>query len=326
MQGSERVNFEGRLCLAVEAICKGQFKSVRKAAAAYEVPRTTLQYRLHDRLPQHDYRPSAHQLTPTEEETLIQYILDQDSQGFPLRVAIVGETANLLRAARATPTTTPVGKNWATNFINRSPQLRAAYTRRLDYQRAKCEDPKLIGDWFRLVYNMTAKYGILREDTYNFDETGFSMGLISTSKVVTGAERRGRPKAKQPGNREWVTAVHCINTEGWQIPPMIILKGKEHQASWYQIPGLPTSWQLSVSENGWINDSLAVDWIKHFNKHTKSLRKGSKRLLIMDGHGSHHTAQFEAFCKEEGILTLCMPPHSSHLLQPLDVACFGPLK
>jgi hypothetical protein len=152
------------------------------------------------------------------------------------------------------------------------------------------------------------------------------MGLISTSKVVTGAERRGRPKAKQPGNREWVTAVHCINTEGWQIPPMIILKGKEHQASWYQIPGLPTSWQLSVSENGWINDSLAVDLIKHFNKHTKSLRKGSKRLLIMDGHGSHHTAQFEAFCKEEGILTLCMPPHSSHLLQPLDVACFGPLK
>jgi hypothetical protein len=118
MQGSERVNFEGRLCLAVEAICKGQFKSVRKAAAAYKVPRTTLQYCLHNRLPQHDYRPLAHQLTPTEEETLIQYILDQDSQGFPLRVAIVGETANLLRAARATPTTTPVGKNWATNFIN----------------------------------------------------------------------------------------------------------------------------------------------------------------------------------------------------------------
>jgi hypothetical protein len=80
---------------------------------------------------------------------------------------------------------------------------------------------------------MTAKYGILREDTYNFDETGFSMGLISTSKVVTGAERRGRPKAKQPGNREWVTAVHCINTEGWQIPPMIILKGKEYHQSFH---------------------------------------------------------------------------------------------
>jgi hypothetical protein len=26
------------------------------------------------------------------------------------------------------------------------------------------------------------------------------------------------------------------------------------------------------------------------------------------------------------IITLCMPPHSSHLLQPLDVGCFGPLK
>ena len=46
----------------------------------------------------------------------------------------------------------------------------------------------------------------------------------------------------------------------------------------------------------------------------------------MDGHGSHHTARFEQYCKEHAIVTLCMPPHSSHILQPLDVACFAPLK
>ena len=46
----------------------------------------------------------------------------------------------------------------------------------------------------------------------------------------------------------------------------------------------------------------------------------------MDGHGSHHTAQFEEFCIANSIVTICMPPHSSHLLQPLDVGCFAPLK
>jgi hypothetical protein len=36
--------------------------------------------------------------------------------------------------------------------------------------------------------------GILDEDVYNFDETGFAMGLIATAKVVTRSEILGRPK------------------------------------------------------------------------------------------------------------------------------------
>jgi hypothetical protein len=44
-----------------------------------------------------------------------------------------------------------------------------------------------------------AKYGILDEDIYNFDETGFQMGVISIAKVITGAER-ARPVSIHPGN------------------------------------------------------------------------------------------------------------------------------
>ena len=49
-------------------------------------------------------------------------------------------------------------------------------------------------------------------------------------------------------------------------------------------------------------------------------------MLILDGHESHHSTEFELHCQQNNIITLCMPPHSSHLLQPLDVGCFGPLK
>ncbi|EAQ92249.1 hypothetical protein CHGG_00484 [Chaetomium globosum CBS 148.51] len=52
---------------------------------------------------------------------------------------------------------------------------------------------------------------------------------------------------------------------------------------------------------------------------------GVYRLLILDGHGSHHSPDFELYCKNN-IITLCMPPHSSHKLQPADVGCFSPLK
>lgn len=53
---------------------------------------------------------------------------------------------------------------------------------------------------------------------------------------------------------------------------------------------------------------------------------GSYRLSILDGHESQHSAEFEEYCKGNNIITLCMPPHSSHILQPLDIGCFGPLK
>ena len=50
------------------------------------------------------------------------------------------------------------------------------------------------------------------------------------------------------------------------------------------------------------------------------------RLLIVDGHESHNNHEFHKYCEEQKIIVLCMPSHSSHLLQPLNVGCFAPLK
>jgi DDE superfamily endonuclease len=152
------------------------------------------------------------------------------------------------------------------------------------------------------------------------------MGVISTAKVVTGAERSNRPVSIQPGNREWVTVIDCISSSGWSLPPVIIFEGKEHQSTWYTT-GLPGDWTIGVSANGWTDDKLGLTWLQNvFEKHTAQRTKGVYRLLILDGHGSHKTPEFDLFCKEHHIITLCMPPHSSHLLQPLDIGCFAVLK
>jgi hypothetical protein len=52
------------------------------------------------------------------------------------------------------------------------------------------------------VRNTIEKYRILSEDTYNFDEIGFLMGVIAIIRVVTGSKKNLRPKLIQPGNRE----------------------------------------------------------------------------------------------------------------------------
>ena len=76
-----------------------------------------------------------------------------------------------------------------------------------DYQRAKCEDLKIIREWFAFMYNVKAKYGIFDENSYNFDETGFIMGIIIFAIVVTTFDGRGWAKQAQPGNCKWAIVI-----------------------------------------------------------------------------------------------------------------------
>ena len=48
--------------------------------------------------------------------------------------------------------------------------------------------------------------------------------------------------------------------------------------------------------------------------------------MLVDGHRSHIDLEVSKFCSENQILLYCLPPHSSHLLQPLDVGFFRSLK
>src|SRR5450432_3791754 len=192
--------------------------------------------------------------------------------------------ADLLLAERDA---SPVSKNWTSNFINCCTELKTKFSRKYDYKRALYEDLVIIRDWFRLVRNTVAKYGILEEDIYNFDEAGFLMGVIATAKVVTSSESRNRPKTAQPGNREWVSIIQGINSYGWSIPPFIIFKGRNHLSAWYEDSDLPQDWVITLSENGWTTNEIGFKWIQHFEKYTRSRTKGIYRLLILDGYESH---------------------------------------
>ena len=314
---------EGQLLLAVQAMNQKPELSIRATAKIYGVSRNTLKRRLNHTMSRQDTTPKSRKLTDLEESTIIQYVLDLDARSFTPRLRGVEDMANRLLADRDAP---PVGVNWASNFVRRHEELCTRKTRTYDYRRALCEDPAVIRPWFQLVRDTVAKYGILDEDMYNFDETGFMMGMISTTMVVTSSDRRARPKLAQPGNREWVTEIQGINSQGWAIPPFIIVAGKHHLTNWYEDSTLPPDWVISTTHNGWTTNEKGVEWIQHFEKHTKARTRGTYRLLIVDGHESHHSTELELFCQDHKIITLCMPSHSSHILQPLDVGCFGPLK
>jgi hypothetical protein len=195
-------NQEGKILLALSDIKNGRVKSIRAAAKLYEIPHTTLADRAKGVLARVESRPSRLKLTQLEEDSLTEWILSMDSRGASPRPATVGVMANILLAARGSYPPPTIGKNWPSTFINRRPELRTRFSRRYDYQRALNEDPKSIRQWFATVQSVIDENGIQPEDIYNFDETGFAMGLISSQKVVTRAEYYGRRSLLQPGNRE----------------------------------------------------------------------------------------------------------------------------
>ena len=318
---------ESRVQMAINAWNEKKTRSILEAAKVYEVPESTLRRRLAGIKSRSETRANGHRLTEVEEQSLVKHLLDADKRGFPIRPEFLHGMAEILLCEQRHDSKATLGINWASTFIKCHSEVRTRYNRRISYQRAKQEDPRIIKQWLDTVFETIQKHGIHEDDIWNFDETGFAMGLCTTSKVVTAAECSERPRTVIQGNREWVTIIECIGSSGCYIPPLIILKGKEQQAIWYQEPDLPQEWQIATSPNGWTSDSIGLRWLKDvFEPYSKNHSVGAKQLLILDGHSSHLTADFDTFCKENAIICLCMPPHSSHLLQPLDVGVFGPLK
>ena len=86
-------------------------------------------------------------------------------------------------------------------------------------------------------------------------------------------------------------------------------------------------WRFEVTPDGWTSDEIGLLWIEKLCiPSTSSCTKGMYRLLMLDGHGGHLTPKFNDICEKTKIIPICMPPHSSHLLQPLDIGCFAVLK
>ena len=109
------------------------------------------------------------------------------------------------------------------------------------------------------------------------------------------------------------------------LPPTLIFKGKNLNSGW--IPDVtPPGWAFSTSNKGWTSDIHAYEWLTTQFEPLTRRNDGKRRLLVVDGHSSHYTTRFLAFCITKKIDLALLPPHTSHVTQPLDIACFSPLK
>ena len=84
-----------------------------------------------------------------------------------------------------------------------------------------------------------------------------------------------------------------------------------------------TSWQAGlkdkktlfhVSDTGFINIDIAMDYLDHLIKHTNAGEDPPLKILLMDRHGSHTSPEFILKATNARIVPFPFPGHLTHVL------------
>ena len=328
---SNRSDIENNISSAISAYLSGEYSSLRKAAAAFKAPFSTVQARMAGRNSRATARETQQTLTNTEETTLVRWITRLTRTGFPAAPKLTLEMAEEIRRGRAQLSGQsaiigrPIGYSWLDRFKSRHPVIAGVWTRQLESGRFNGASHEIVRQYFDAVTELILQHQYPADCIYSMDESGFAVGESQSSRALVNI-RDGSNWKVISGRQEWITAIECINAAGEAIPPLIIFKAKYTNTAW--IPAhTPSNWRFSARNSGWTSDSYGYEWrTTIFEPATRPEDPSQRRLLIMDGHSSHMTANLIVFCMQTSIDLLILPPHCSHVLQPLDISIFAPLK
>ena len=116
----------------------------------------------------------------------------------------------------------------------------------------------------------------------------------------------------------------CASAGGTFSKLYVIYPGKRPK---FNLTGVnPADFTLGSSVNGWMTADNFFELLANYFFLSIRDKVSFPVVLFLDGHCSHVTIASAQFCHDNNIILFCLPPHASHILQPLDVAVFGPMK
>ena len=300
---------------------------LRESARLYNVPLETLRRRVKGMVTM-DCRPGPKTvLTDEEEESkLAQYLLEMCDMGYGLnREGVMGLAYSIVeRTRRPHPFKNgSAGRAWFEGFLRRHPKLTIRSPQSLSYCRAVSATKDTISDFFGKLGSLYGKLNLVLKpmQIFNCDETGITI-VFKPGKVIAEVGKKHVYAISAAERGKTHTVLSCVSAAGYVVPPMMIYPRKTQVPDKMREGAFPSTFFKS-SESGWVNSELFVEWFLFF---LKSIPPARPVILIQDGHGSHVSIELIEIARENDVCLLCLPSHTSHILQPLDVGVFRSFK
>nr|XP_047138967.1 uncharacterized protein LOC124814907 [Hydra vulgaris] len=287
---------------------KNKTFSLSQASLAYSVPKTTL----------FDYCKKEFITQPrggrkcifsdAQEKELKEYIVKCSQVFYGLTIEMVRKIAfkfaerNKL-THKFNRKTQLAGKDWYYSFIKRHSNISLRKPEPTSLNSINGFNATEVKMFFENLETLQKTYHFDPNHIYNVDETGIS-NVQRNSKILAlkGQKQVGMATSAEEGSTTTVVCAFSASGKGGNADML-----------------------ATVSDSGWINENLFVDWLNHFISFAKPT-KDEPVLLILDNHEIHISFDCYLLCRGNAIVLLSLPPHTSHRMQPLDLTYFGPLK
>lgn len=316
---------------ALDAIKNGM--PIRSAAKSFNVPVMSLKRRTKNKnlMATENIKHLGSKkpvFSPEQEDELIQHILDLEIRMYGIttqdlrRLAFqLAEKNNIKHNFNRNKMA--AGKDWLYGFQKRHPEITLRSPESTSAARARAFNKPVVMKFFSLLKDITQQYNYPPHRVFNVDETSLSTVPGKNSKTFAKKGRKQVARVISAERGISTTAVICMSAAGSFIPPMLIFCRKRMKAE--LTDGAPPGTIFACNDSGWMKLDLFKQWFQHFLNFTKP-SADDPVLLILDGHLSH-TKNLDVILKaRESFVTLfCLPPHTTHKLQPLDVGVMFPL-
>jgi hypothetical protein len=143
---------------------------------------------------------------------------------------------------------------------------------------------------------------------------------MKSGKSVSQVGRRYVYKQSFGKKGVTTTLLYCISASGMSIPPMVIFKCVR---MYNRLAESPMPSLILLSPKGRIDTDTFVEWFQYF---IECIPPHRPVILFMDSHASHVTPEILSLALDNDIHLVTFPANTTHLLQPLDVGVYRPLK
>ena len=320
MKGNNKRPYQTYDANDLEAALKevGEGTSLRKASAKYGISLATLSRKSRGL---HDKKPGAPPvLTDAEEETIASTVQQVTAWGYgfsksDFRLLIKSYLDSNHRSVSRFKNNLP-GIDFVNSFCRRR-NFTMRKPGNIKVARASISSDDITG----FFDNLATAGDIAPENMFNFDETCVADDPGAAKVLVQRGTRR--VELVKEHSKTNISIMACGSATGELLPPMFCYKAQNLYEGWTR--GGPSGAVYAVTKSGWFEMNTFKTWFVDVFLATVRNRPGRK-LLVGDNLASHFSPRVMQLAKEHDIYFTALPPNATHILQPLDVSVFHPMK